>query len=233
MTQKYYKHPKFGHVYGEVMGTPVAKVCWPALVKPKDPPPPQEGQAPGAPRYEATILLPKNNPVTDTFLKGLEVMTTGMLEVFNKGAKAKIAGLTLVADGDSFDMEKYPYYKDMWVLVARNTQKPIVQGVDAKPVEPSSILGGMQVKLAITPLITSHGASYKLNVLRFISDDGTRYAGGVKDMTNFLDAISENTAEDVPETASKAADKVLGEAAVETPPSSQPAKGKKAAVNLL
>ena len=45
--EDFYKHPKFGQVYGRPEVTPTGRCSWPTLVKPQDPPPPKPGEQPG------------------------------------------------------------------------------------------------------------------------------------------------------------------------------------------
>ena len=235
----YYKHPKFGHVYGELIASPVGRCCWPSLVNPKAPPPPQEGQAPGQPRYEVTVLLPKDSPKVDEFVEKISTMATEMLKLFNEGRKAKVSDIEMVQDGDAYDLEKYPFYKGCYVLVARNANNPKVINHD-KPkssvIEPKEIAGGMKVRVLVTPLITAHGLSYKLEVCQLISDDGTRFGGGQRDTIGFLDALEdgEEEIEQAKAEEDEAEEEDLKEEAP-APKKGRPplSKGKQVSVNLL
>lgn len=208
MTTKYklYKHPKYGMVYGEARPTPEGRLVWPSLVEPKDPPPPEEGEQPGSPRYESTILLSKDSPEVANFLADMKAMTDEMLILFNLKRPAKLGQCDILKDGDAFDMEKYPYYKNNWVVLARNKEQPKCIGANKKPLEDLTVLkGGCLVKGVITPLITGHGISYKLEVIQFIKDDGTRFGGGVKDLTSLLEACEDDNNEQEPVTPGAAA----------------------------
>jgi hypothetical protein len=239
---KYYKHPKFGMVYGTAVTTPIGRLVWTQnLVTPKAPPPPKPGEAPGSPRYEVTLLIEKG-PTADAFMKELKAMSDEMADLFNDKRPAKLGDFRILQDGDEMDMEKYPYYKNRWILVGRNANK-VEDIVDKKKqrIEASTVLGGMKGRLVVTPLITSHGLSFKLGAVQVTEDDGTRYGGGVKDMTTLLDVIEDLP--DEPTETEVAANQVLGaptatEAVTETPKTpigagGKAARGKTAALDLL
>ena len=227
--KKYYKHPSYGTTYGESTPSPRGRFAWPSLVKPKDPPKSKDG-AVGQPRYEVSLILPKNDPKVQTFLDYIKAECTGMLEVFNQGAKAKIAIDTFVQDGDAFDAEKYPYYVNSWVLVARNAKMPTIVDDAKGEVGPETIKGGMIGKLMVTPLITPHGLSYKLEVVQFLKDDGVRFAGGSgRDMSALLSQLDDD--EEAPAAVEQEAPKAVAPAAVEAKASAQ--KGKAAALARL
>lgn len=200
---KYYKHPQYGHVYGQRLASPFGRAAWPALAKPKDPPPPQPGQQPGTPRYEVTILLQKKDKYVQEFITSLDVMVQEMVDLFNKGRSAKISVDAPLKDGDTFDLEKYPYYKDCWLLIGRNA-KPIsvVDGkkrdIDVKMVEGGNIVCGV-----VTPLITAHGVSYKLEILQYVKDDGVKFAGTVAAPDTYLSVLPDEPTEEPKEEAAK------------------------------
>lgn len=187
---KYYKHPKFGHVYGEDIRVPVSRVAWPYLVTPR---PMKEGSE-GAPRFEVTFLLPKEDPQTEFFLNAMKTMSGEMVELFNKGRGTSIAITNVVGDGDNpwpgFDKDAYPYYAGNWIVTARNTQLPTIVGPEKTPIEGSVIKAGMKCKAVVTPIVTSHGVSYKLGIIQLIEDDGTSW-GFKKDLTAMLDDAAE------------------------------------------
>lgn len=183
---KYYKHPRFGHVYGEDIKIPVSRVTWPSLAAPRPLPDGQDGQ----PRYEITFLLPKTDPKTEFFVNQMKVMSADMLELFNKGRAAGITINKFCMDGDDpwpgFDKEAYPYYAGNWVVVARNTSQPQIVGADKQPIEANFIKAGMFCTAILTPIITAHGVSYKLGIVQFKEDDGTRWSFQ-KDLASMLD----------------------------------------------
>jgi hypothetical protein len=177
MNSKYYKHPKYGNTYGLPINTPTGRCAWPHLIAPEPAPPAKPGEPQGAPRYAITIILPKAEKTVQEFLKAVDIMVKEMLVVYNQGQKAKLAIDSILNDGDNFDLEKYPYYRDSWILIARNAKLPSV--VDGKknliPVE--AISGGMFVRANVTPLLTGKGLSFKLEALQRVKDDNTRFAG--------------------------------------------------------
>ena len=123
---RFYKHPEYQHVYGESMVTPVGRIAWTYLTKPKDAPPPKEGQTQGAPRYEATLII--NKAAAVDFINKVKAMTDEMLVEFNRGRSANLGECKLFGkygDGDTADLEKYPFYKDSLILVARNAKPPV------------------------------------------------------------------------------------------------------------
>lgn len=233
---KYYKHPQYGMVYGLPVTTPIGRLVWTQnLVNPKAPPPPKEGEKPGSPRYEATLLLEKG-PTADAFIKELKLMAGEMVDLFNDKRPAKLGDFRILQDGDETDMEKYPYYKNRWVLVGRNAQK-VEDIVDKKKqrIEAATVLGGMKGRFVITPLITSHGLSFKLGAVQVTEDDGTRYGGGVKDMTTLLDVI-DGLDDGAPEPiADPIAPTVTAPVAEKAPigAGGKAARGKTAALDLL
>ncbi len=226
MGTKYYKHPTYGHVYGESLPTPEGRLAWVYLTKPKAAPPPQDGQPQGEPRYEITLILNKEDKAVKAFITSLKKMTDEMLVLFNKGRSANLGECKLFGksgDGDEADHEKYPFYKGAWALVARNAKVVKTVGPDRKGVEASVITGGNIGKLVVTPMITAHGISYKLEVVQFLKDDGTKYAGAARDAVELLGACEDGEAmeeeEDVPKVSVKRG---------------RPAKqGKEAALDLL
>lgn len=228
---KYYKHPQFGHVYGQSLPTPVGALCWLYLAKPKDAPPPQEGQPQGAPRYEATLLLQKNIPPVTKFVAELKTMTDEMLELFNHKRSAALGTCLLFGkygDGDEADHEKYPYYKGMHVLIARNVKPVKVVDKNRKLIESEAdIAGGMEGKFVICPIITAHGVSYKLEAVQLVKDGGVRFGGAARDAVELFDACGDDDVES--DTNSNVAEN----GSEPEPPQKAAKKGKAAALDLL
>lgn len=194
---KYYKHPQYGSVFSnDAYMTPPCRLCFPALVKPKDPPAPRPGDAPGQPRYEATLLFPKESKAHTEFLRAMELVTQDMLKVFNMGRSAKIGELAVVKDGDApywqagENADKYPYYKGQFLLAARNTVKPSIVGPDTKPIDPAKLIGGTEVVAIIIPIIVATGVTYKLKVIQLIKDDGVRFAGGARSDDDYIKMLT-------------------------------------------
>lgn len=190
MTTKHYKHPRHKHVTSnEDLDTPVGRFAWPSLVEPKAGMPLKDGTA-GAPRYEITLCIPKTSKKIDYFLQELERLKDELLEMYNDKNPAKLSEVALLKDGDETDLEKYPYNKDCWIMVARNSQDEFqVVDKDHNAIDPSMILGGMKGRLLIRPLVTAHGLSFKLDVVQLTLDDGVRFGGGVRNPARLLEAL--------------------------------------------
>jgi len=190
---KHYKHPQYGIVFcSEELNTPVGRGCWFSLVSPKDPPPPKPGEQPGKPRFEATILLEKDSPKVTLFLQEVAGLLGEMQDLYNEGEPAKLSIESFVKDGDTFDMEKYPYYKNQWVLVARNSSQPETYDVNAETIEPNAFIGGQKIRMRIQPLVTAKGASFKLKVIQLLADDGVRFAGGTRDYKSLMSVLDDD-----------------------------------------
>lgn len=177
------KSKNYGHVYGETVRTPAVRVAWPSLTKPKESPfKNEDGSQKTPPRYELTFLLPKDTKDTVAFLDNLESLKDEMVDAFNHKRPTKIQVDSLgVKDGDDFDLEKYPYYENHFVLIARNTAKPAVRGAKKDTVlEASEVQGGCLCWGYLTPLCTAHGISFKLEIVQLLKDDGQRFGGGRK-----------------------------------------------------
>jgi hypothetical protein len=186
---KYYKHPKYGHVYGDRGVTPFGRAAWPALITPKDPPPPQEGQQPGAPRFELVLLLKKTDLSVKKYKKHIESMKDEMVVLFNKGRSAKMSVEDVFQDGDEFDLEKYPYYKGNYILTARNAKDVNVVDGKKRDIDKNMVEGGNIVCLVVCPMITAHGISYKLEIVQYIKDDGVRFAGSIAPADTYLSIV--------------------------------------------
>jgi len=192
---KYYKHPSYGFVKGEEFATPQGRFVWPHLVTPKEGMPAQEGKEPAKPRHEVGLLLDKADPAVQSFISKITTMTDEMLELFNQN-KPTVLGLKelRLKDGDDpkFDKEKYPYYKGMWVLIAKNENVTPVYNAQKEEIDRKELKGGMIGKLVIVPVITGWGVSFQLRGSQVIKDDGTKFGGELREASSFLDVISEN-----------------------------------------
>lgn len=228
---KYYRHKTYGHVYGIATPSPIGRASWPALVTPKDPPPAQPGQQPGTPRFELSLLLDKASPEVQAFLEAMKTMTSEMLPVFNEGRKAPLGSVKVISDGDEFDKEKYPYYQGNYVLVARNAFETKVYDRQKKEIGREKIIGGQKVLAVVTPLITAHGVSYKLELTQLIEDDGTRFGGGIRDHTSLLQALDGPDLPPETDEEDPGPEMPMSETSTETEPAVK--KGKKAAIDLL
>ena len=243
MMSKYYKHPKFRHVYGQTLATPVGRIYWPSLVTPKAPPPPKPGEQPGSARFEVSIGFDKADSRLLVFKTQLKEMTDEMVALFNEDRKSTLGSCSLLLDGDEYiagaadRAEKYPYYKGRMVLTARNAKEiPDKHVLDRQnnQIPRSTFAGGMECKLVVTPMCTAHGISYKLEVVQLWNDDGTRYGGGGRNPLELL-AACEDAEPDVAVAALNATEvsvivkgiDAAGKAVTETITQPAPATGQK------
>lgn len=195
---KYWKHPQYGTVYGTKTVSPMGYITWPALVSPKPGFVGKDGVS-SAPRFEAPVLLEKSEAKVRLFFEEIESMAAEMIEIYNKGKSAKLGSVSIFKDGEEFDHEKYPYYAGKWLLLGRNTERPTIYGIDKTPdgkkyqeIDPGFIVGGHLVRLVITPLITSHGLSFKVTDVQYLRDDGTRFGGANVSGATLLDNAKED-----------------------------------------
>lgn len=221
-------------VFGSTFATPEGRFVWTQhLSVPKDAPPAKEGEAPGKPRYEITLLIPKNGAKTEEFMKNLKADTDAAIELFNKGRSATIGNCLLFGkygDGDTQDLEKYPYYKNCWVITARNAEKIADKDVmDSKkqPFVRENIKGGMLGRLVVQTIITGHGISYKMQAIQVTNDDGVRFGGASRDHGDMLDDMCGESACDTETTTE------VVPAQTEDKKPTKATKAKEAAVNLL
>lgn len=194
MSDKYFVSKKFNVVFSnEELETPVGRAAWPSLVTAKAP---QEGQD-GEPKFELTMLIPKDGPKTEAFLAKLQAQIDEMIPLYNKASPAKLASLPLLKDGDAADPEKYPQHKGNWVLVARNAKEVrVVDGsADPKDLDKSTITGGMKVKALVAAKVHSKGVGFTLKIVQLVKDDGVRFGGGVRDLTKMLSACEDDEAD--------------------------------------
>lgn len=245
MTSKYYKHPQYGHIYCGELVTPQGNICWPGgLSKPKDAPPAKEGEKQGAPRYEGTLILEKKDPKVIKFVKELETTAKEAIGLFNKGRNMKMGDIDCVfgkyGDGDAWDLEKYPYYKGHWVMVARNAEQPQVVDNKREKLDPATIKGGMHARFVATPLITAHGMSFKLLVVQKFDGEYQPIAGGAREVMSLLEDLEAEESNgdgngskkpDSNESSESASE--AQETSTKAPPPATGKKGKGAAVNLL
>lgn len=179
------KDRRYNRVYGKGMATPEGRFSWPSLDKPKDPPPVQPGQEQGKPRYEVTLLLEKTK--AQAFVNELQVKAKTMCAMFNEGNSVKLAEVSVVKDGDAFDLEKYPYYKGHYVLVARNAKQPKIWNKNKQNMNPAEIYGGQLGKLVVVPHLGPTGLSFRLEIVQLVLDDQTRFGGTKENYDDLLD----------------------------------------------
>lgn len=194
---EYKKNKNYGFVYGDSLKVPRGRVCWVHLVKPRE----YDGELKEGeerkPRFEVTFLLPKGDKDVKLFKKALEVMVPKMLAVYNKGAKAKLAPIDeVLADGDDtekFKEETCEHCRGNYVMQGRltpNERTPKVITCDSKKedIDPSKISGGNICSGIVTPMLTSHGLSFKCTIVQFIKDDGVIIGSDPNKARDLLDS---------------------------------------------
>lgn len=211
-----YGRDDFNNVYGaDTISTPRGRFAWPYLVTPK----PVRAGMQGKPRYEVTLVLPKDDPKVKTFLAAVRKEAKPMFEEYNKDQKTKILfdpeDIPNIQDGDNFDAEKYPYYANSWVICPKNVRLPQIVNADKEPIEGSFIKGGMIGKCLVLPMVTTKGLSFRVEIVQFLKDDGVRFAGGTRNPADLLAKLEEDAEEEVSEetedeTVDEAADKAIG-----------------------
>ena len=179
-----YKNPKYGMVYGEVIRGPLCRLAWASLATPKENKQKGDDGQPQAPKYEATFVFSKDGTEGyDEFAEGLGAMVGEMLPVFNEGRSAKFSDVEYFQDGDGQDHEKYPFYANSWFIQARNKDKPATysnelneEGSEWLPKEAEELKGGNLVIPYLQPFLHDKGLKYKLVAVRFVQDDGVKFA---------------------------------------------------------
>jgi hypothetical protein len=206
-----YKHPQYGHVKGEPLKLPPTRIVWPYLVEPKEGGTNEDGQVFND-RYECVAVYSKKDKEFQKACEHISSMADAMIELFNTGKKTKVEGYEIGRDGNEYDLEKYPYYKDSTVIQMRKTATakatpPLVVGTkrtkDGKPkeIDPATIEGGCICAFVVQPTFTANGGlTFQLNVVQLIEDDGTRFGGSISqgvyaDLLDFEDAEEEDDEE--------------------------------------
>lgn len=209
----FYKNPKYGMVYGEILRGPVCRIAWAHLDTPKANNQKGDDGKPQEPKYEATFIFPKDGSEGyDEFAEELGTMVSGMLPIFNEGRSAKFSDVEYFQDGDSQDLEKYPFYANSWLIQARNKKKPETYANELNeeqtewlPKEAAEIKGGNLVIPYFTPFLHDKGLKYQLVAVRFVADDGVKFAGsggGARNIGKLLMALDSDV---VAKVAPKAA----------------------------
>lgn len=192
MSNKLWKHPQYGHVENnEVFMTPVGRLAWISLDKPKPGKIGPDGSS-GFPAYEVQLILDPESDAVVNFFDEIDKEQPEMLALFNQGREMTFGACNSYKLGSKNDLEKYPFYKDKVYIVARNAKSEAFKcvGKDPKVLCPRDFFkGGMLGRLLVSPRLTTHGISYKLHVVQFAKDDGVRYGGGVMNYDSLLTAI--------------------------------------------
>lgn len=233
---------KYNIVYGEGIVTPAGRISFPSLVTPKEPLPPKDGQAPGTPKYEVSLLLSKKDPSVIAFVEELEGYAEEMVPLYNQNAQNEIAKVKkILKDGDNSDHEKYPHEKGCWILTARSKDMPDLLGKD-----PSFFKSGMSCRLVVEPSLSSGGLGFGLKIVQLVSDDGVRFAGTKQDYRSLLEDLnggshgdeteeeeSEEQENAEPVVEKKSAVQLARERAEQAASAKKGGKGKAQAVKLL
>lgn len=213
----YWRHPTYGQIFGPKLVTPMGRIGWAHLIKPKEfKGKIKEGETPPTPRYELTFMLKKDDAKVKVWLEQLEVHKNEMVKLFNDGAKTKIMVESTAQDGDKdFDFDEYPsleLYKGNWIMTFRNAEKPNLYGLDKDekgnliPVEDRKFLAGILARAVITPIITaSGGITYKMLDVQYLRDDGIRYGGNAMSGEDLL-SKTDDLFDDLPDLTAEAKD---------------------------
>jgi hypothetical protein len=225
-----YKNPKYGMVYGEIIRGPLCRLAWAALAIPKANTQKGDDGKPQEPKYEATFIFSKDGTEGyDEFAEGLGAMVGEMLPVFNEGRSAKFSDVEYFQDGDGQDPEKYPFYVNSWFIQARNKDKPATysnelneEGSEWLPKEADELKGGNLVIPYLQPFLHDKGLKYKLIAVRFVQDDGVKFAssgGGSRNIGKLLMALDSDVVAKVAPKApvTEAVNPATEGAAVEVP----------------
>lgn len=230
---KFYRDPATGRVYGETIATPKGRFSWPHMASPKAD---KSKDGKDILRYEITLLLPKEDPKVVKFLDDLSTMIFGYTEtefgtaprdpkgqmiyggvlgLFNKGSVTKVSFDSLLKDGDNADHEKYPYYANHYILLARRGAERgevDLRGPDKKKATADKFVGGVKGILILQPHCGPTGLSFKMEGAQWLEDDGTRFGGGIRSIDKFLEAVSEEETSDenVNDSLFESADKAIG-----------------------
>ena len=200
---QFYKHKKFGHVYGKPVKTGVGRLSWGHLVNPRE----YDGEDAdenSKPRYEFDLIMDPSDKGTKGFIKAVEAQLApadnemGMLALFNKGRSVKIGDVETVRDEEKVNLEKNPQYEDSVFIQGRRYDPIPVVDESGKPLDASKLENGMLIRAVLEPMLTAHGISYKCALIQFVEDDGERYAGGQPSINSYLGLLGIE-AEDVEE----------------------------------
>lgn len=191
--------PKVMRLWGPEVITPLVRGCWFSLATPKEyKGPVKVGDKPSAPRFESTLVLDQGNDAHEKFLMECQEIAEEMLEEFNdymrKARKSTLGEVYAMQDGNNFDLEKYPYYKDKWIIQGRmNQDTPIVcLGPDGKKIDAKHFVGGVIVKAALQLHLGTTGLSYRMPTIKLVKDDGVRFGGGMRDISGLINKLAED-----------------------------------------
>lgn len=228
--EKYGRSKKYNRVYGEAMKTPIGRFSWPYLTEPK------VGELNGKTisNYEVQLIIDKGDPELKDFQLHLQAMANEMLDIYNKYAPAKLAGVDVFKDGDQADLEKYPFYKNAYLILARNPEPVKILNSAKKEISADAISAGMKGRLVVLPHLGPTGVSYRMERVQLLEDDGVRFGGVRRDYDSFLDAVEGEAGE--PDSAPEAPEAPGADPAEmrkQIASAVKGGKGKQAALDLL
>lgn len=181
----------------EVVKSPVGRLSFPSLVEPKG------GEIDGKeiePKYQGNLLIDKNSPELDWFVKQMNHHKNQMLALYNKNSSTKIGDCDLWKDGDRVDLEKYPQNKNTWTIIAKHKDPVKCYNEKRERIDPKDLAGGMLVRFALRPHLGPTGLSYYLEGVQRIKDDGVRFGGANRDYSDVFDVLEEGAEVFVPES---------------------------------
>lgn len=194
----HFKSKKSNRVYAEKpLWTPIGRFAWVHLANPRE----QDWEGVTSYKYETTVCLQKDNVKVQSFEKQIEALVntpkTGMLALLNQGGKTKtILSDTLLKDGDEDPSkhEKYPFQAGCFLVAGRSSDKkqPKVRNAKGELIDPSEIVGGMLGRMLVVPHVGTSGLAFRIEEVQLFKDDGVRFGGGTRDLSEFISALSED-----------------------------------------
>lgn len=181
---EYFKSQQ-GMVFGPDLKTPFGRFAWVNLSTKK---PGGEYNGKKADDFFDCNLLIVKDKKAELFIEELTGHKDGMVKEYNSTAKAKIMVEEVIQDGDTMDLDKYPFYANTWVIYGKNTKDVSVVDRDGKPYEASLIKGGNRGRFQVQIHLGGYGFRFKLKAVQFTSDDGVSFGGGVRSAASLLTA---------------------------------------------
>lgn len=205
---KIHKHEKGVTLYGKRLITPLGRLAFPALVKPK------VFEENGVPKYSVSLLFDKADTEQKSQVEAIEAEVNKMkVELakflfesmgerkgetaeakqkrfvdFATGLKAEMAGRPTFRDGD---MQKYDSHHGCIYISCNSKDRPVI--LDGR--EASELQAGMIVRAEVQPSVSKQGVAWGISAIRLVKDDGTRFGGNAASATpelwdGFKDEVS-------------------------------------------
>lgn len=159
-------------MYGDKVNTPIGRMSYPHVFKKvaqMDPAKP--------PRYEATLLIPKETDISQ-LKQAVEKVGQEAFGAKWKGVE-KLKNPT-IRDGDEMDNAQT---RGHWVIKASTKDRPLVVGPDKRPIDEDTekgVYGGCWARYNVTPasydVSGSWGVTFYLNAVQK-AKDGERFGG--------------------------------------------------------